>query len=120
MLLNEDISDCPSEEADQRIVRHVINCARNNISSIVVSTSDTDVLILLMSVFPLLKEISQYAPNLVCLFGIGEVIRYYNAHGLCETIDDNVCKALPFFHAFTGCDSSMVNFSSGILDKIIK
>ena len=72
-------------------------------------------LILLMSVFPLLKEISQSAPNLVCSFGVGEGIRYYNVHELCEKIGDNVCKALPFFHAFTGCDTVSAFFQHGKL-----
>ena len=36
LLLDEDIANCMTEEADQRLVRHAYNCIRNGIISVVV------------------------------------------------------------------------------------
>ena len=47
MQYKEDIVYCTTEEADQCIVRHVINCAKNNFQNIVVCTCDTDVMVLI-------------------------------------------------------------------------
>ena len=52
IIAEDKISNCDIEEADQRIIRHLINCAKNGFKKLFVSTGDTDVLILLMSVLP--------------------------------------------------------------------
>lgn len=106
-----DISNCTIEEADQRIIRHVINCVKNNFTCIVVCTGDTDVLILLISIVPLLQELSSC--KLFCKFGLGENLKWFDLNNICEILGNDVCKSLPFFHAFTGCDtvSSFFNHS---------
>ena len=54
---DEDILNCSKEEADQRLVCHAYNCVRNEIQSIVVSTNDTDVIMLLVANFPTMFNI---------------------------------------------------------------
>ena len=44
------------EGKEERIIRHLINCARNGLKQILVCTVYTDVLILLMFVLPRILE----------------------------------------------------------------
>ena len=37
-------------------------------------------------------------------FGVGKNRRYYPIHDITATLGEMKCKALNFFHAFTGCD----------------
>ena len=46
---HEDISYCTSEEADPRLVRHMIHCVLNEFQKVGVYTGDTDVIVLLIS-----------------------------------------------------------------------
>ena len=57
-----------------------------------------------MSVLPNILENIQY--ELICQFGIGENLRYYKVNNLCSSLTNDVCIALPFFHALTGCDTT--------------
>ena len=61
-----DISYCTIEEDDQRIVRNVINCAKNSFNRIDLCIGDTDVLILLISTLLFLQEFSSY--HVLCKF----------------------------------------------------
>ena len=63
IIAEDEISNCDTEEADQRIIRHLINCAKNGFKKLFVSTGDTDVLILLMSVLPNILVNFQYASS---------------------------------------------------------
>ena len=82
------IIDCQSEEADQRLVLHTLHCLSPCFSfeKIVINTIDTDVLILLIA-------------NL-------------SSH-LRKKLDHSICEALPFFYAFSGCDTVSSFFSKG-------
>ena len=108
-----DINNCISEEADQRIVRHAINCAKNAFERVDVLTIDTDVLILMVAFFSFLKAESP-SISVFCGTGLGSTsINYYHVSKLADELGESVCKALPFFYAFTGCDtvSSFYGFS---------
>ena len=107
----EDIAYGTIQEADQRIIRHVINCAKNDFQNVVLCTGDTDVLVLLISFLPLIPKIKSC--NIICKFGIRDNQIFYNVVLLSKELGDDVTKALPFFHGFTGCDtfSSFYNHS---------
>ena len=113
IMTQDDLLNCNSEEADQRLVRHAINCAINQIATIAVFTYNTDVIILLLSVSHLVTEVSLSKSTVYCVFGMGEDARLYNITSLAQQLGESVCKGLPFFHAFTGCDtvSSFYNHS---------
>ena len=65
----EDMLYCTSEEADQRVIRHVMNVAKtDNLANITVTTSDNDVLLLLLAFHPLVEELSR--SNIFCRFGL--------------------------------------------------
>ena len=99
----EDIAYGTIQEADQRIIRHVINCAKNDFQNVVLCTGDTDVLVLLISFLPLIPKIKSC--NIICKFGIRDNQIFYNVVLLSKELGDDVTKALPFFHGFTGCDT---------------
>ena len=69
-------------------------------------TGDTDILILLISILHLLQEFSSC--NVLCKIVLGD-----NINDICRILGNDVCNALPFSHAFTGCDtvSSFYNHS---------
>ena len=49
LLSKEDISNCTSEEADPRLIRHAINQAKNGFEDITIRTVDSDVFILTLA-----------------------------------------------------------------------
>ena len=76
---------------------------RNDFQNVVLCTGDTDVLVLLISLLPLIPKIKSC--NIICKFGIRDNQKFYNVVLLSKELGDNVSKALPFFHGFTGCDT---------------
>ena len=108
-----DINNCIREEDDQRILRHTINCAKNAFEQVDVLTIDTDVLILVVVYSSHLKSRSS-SVLVLCGTGLGTAsINYYDVSRIADELGKSVCKALSFFHAFTGCDtmSSFYGFS---------
>ena len=103
MKYKEHIAYWTIEKTNQRIIRHVINCAKNNFQNIVICSADTDVSVLLKSLLPLIQKIKSC--NINCKFGIGYNQRYYNVGLLSEERSDDVRKAILFFHTLTGCDT---------------
>ena len=74
-------------------------------STIVVYTRYTDVVLLLISIVPYLKEICEEIPTIYCCFEVGNGLRSYSVNEISSQITDATCEALPFLHAFTGCDT---------------
>ena len=112
LVMDEDIAICLTEEADQRFVRHAYNCFRNNIFSVVISTNDTDIVMLLIANFPYMYDTNSDI-NLYCLFGKSDSKRIYIINELAVQIGFERCKGFSFFHAFTGCNtvSSFLKYS---------
>ena len=100
-LPDTSISECQSEEADQRLIRHTLHCLADCqlYERVVIRTIDTDVLILLISYISLLelRSIDVYTEliNTPTFYDICKIIQHLGAH---------ICKALSFFSEFTGCD----------------
>ncbi len=87
------------EEADTRMFLHADDAANSNINSIWIKTIDTDVVALACFYQPLIRAklyIERKAGNK------NEII---DVSALVKTLGVNVCKALPPYHALTGCDS---------------
>ena len=68
LVMDEGIAICLTEEAYQRFVRHAYNCFRNSTFSVVISTNDTDIVMLLIANFPYMCDINRDI-KLYCLFG---------------------------------------------------
>ena len=94
-----------SEKADARAIRHVLQIAKcDDYKNIIVQTSDTDVFVLLLSVFPLIEEYCD--AQIYCKYGSGTNTKYYHINDLAKSIGFDICRGLPFFHAFSGCDTT--------------
>ena len=93
-----------SEEADARVIGHVLNISVNNdYKKIFVQTSDTDVFILLLAYFPSIRENCTSA--IYCKYGLGSNTKHYHINALADEVGYDICRALPFFYAFSGCDT---------------
>ena len=96
---------CHQEEADTRICVHVNDALRRGAHNILVSTVDTDVVVLLVSIYHQLHIAFSYF-NIWVGFGTGSHFRYYHINSICQNLGVQICQALPYFHAFTGCDTT--------------
>ena len=87
------------EEADTSLLLHVKQ-AESDFTRIVVQSPDTDVLVLCSSQFPSLG-----CDKLWFHTGTRDKTRYISVHSINVSRGPSLCKALPGFHAPTGCDS---------------
>lgn len=87
------------EEADTRLFLHATHASENGYRSIVISSEDTDVMILCLG----------YSMNISCPMyqkcGTANRTRYIDISKLGNSLGDNVCQGLIGLHAFTGCDT---------------
>ena len=102
------LSPSNREEADTRVFLHSKHISTNGSKKITIKTVDTDVLIVSISIFHKLKD---HLEELWIDFGIGKNRRFFSVHQIYQHLGEE--KALPFFHAFTGCDQvSFMSFVS--------
>ncbi|KAJ8397883.1 hypothetical protein AAFF_G00435720 [Aldrovandia affinis] len=88
------------EEADTRILLHVQDAVRQGYTKVSIRTVDTDVVILAVAAAGRLD-----IDELWVAFATGKNFRYLAAHEMAVALGPNKCQWLPFFHAFTGCDT---------------
>ena len=93
------------EEADTRICLHVADAVHKGATNVIVSTVDTDVVVILVGTFCQLKKMRPGVQIWVA-FGNGKHYKRYHINSICEQLGEDKCVALPFFHAFTGCDTT--------------
>ena len=97
------LAPCTHEEADTRMLLHVQDAVQQGHEKILVRTVDTDVLVLAVAVLQQLREHERL--ELWVAFGTGTHLRYIATHEIFRSLGPQVSKALPVFHAFTGCDT---------------
>ena len=95
----EGLTDCTHEEADTRMLLHASHGALHGMMKILIRTVDTDVVVLSIS---LSQKIA--CECLWLAFGTGNTFRYLDATAMAQVLGEAKCKALPAFHAFSGCD----------------
>ncbi|KAG1647324.1 Down syndrome cell adhesion molecule-like protein 1 [Nymphon striatum] len=100
-----DLLERTHEEADTRVVLH---CIHSNEQTIVVTASDTDILILLLAHFNKLT-----CSQLWLKAGTSKKPKYVPIHDIRKQLgfSDQVYEIIPAFHAITGCDT--VSYFSG-------
>ena len=92
------------DEADMRIIPHVMDAVSCGNRNVVVLSNDTDVIVLLLyyiDVFHLhgLKQLWVRA-------GIGDSTRFIPLHTLAARMSTPLSKVLPAIHSLTGCDTT--------------
>ena len=98
---------CEAEEVDQRLVRHTLNLIQNVYKNVLVLKIDTDVLVLLISCIGRIElgvDIHAYLINSELYYGIRAII---------QELESNICRALPFFYALSGCNTVSSFYGKG-------
>jgi len=80
---------------------HVAHAVQHGHHRILVRTVDTDVVVLAVMVAERLPAIKE----LWIAFGVGKNLRYIAAHQIAAHLGSEKSRALPMFHALTGCDT---------------
>ena len=120
-ILGEDvISSCPTqqmrscnhEEADTRILVHVKDALAKGARSVLVRTVDTDVVVILVAQFHTFS-LTWPGTSFWVAFGMGKHFQLLSINSICEYLGEQKCRALPFFHAFTGCDTTSAFLGKG-------
>ena len=99
------MDSCNHEEADTRMVVHVQHALEQGARSVLVRTVDTDVIVILAGVFHDLLVIQPLADIWVA-FGTGKKYRFYHINNICKSLGEPKSRALPMFHAYSGCDTT--------------
>ena len=94
------LAPCTHEEADNRMLLHVEDAVKQGYTKVSVRTVDTDVVLLAVMAAQRLD-----IDDLWAAFATGRSFRFLAAHEIAKTLGPNKCQALPFVHAFTGCDT---------------
>ena len=97
-----EVTPCSHKEADTRIFVHARHAAEEGSKVLIVKASDTDVLVIAISVLPSLQAIG--LQQMWIAFGQGQHLRWIPVHDLCVSLGPQKSTGILFFHAFTGCD----------------
>lgn len=104
--IDENLS-CPEhEEADTKMIYHL--CKIDSQANIVIRSSDVAA-ILLGNMHHLKHENS----HVWILTGLGNKQRYVDVTAIYKHLGSSLCRSLPGFHAFTGCDYNPAFFKRG-------
>ena len=101
-----EIAPCSHEEADTRIFLHVKNAYLSGHQRIMIRTSDTDVVVLAVSMAGTLPNCELWVA-----YGTVKSLRYMCATQISLKLGIEKSKVLPMFHALTGCGT--VSFFAG-------
>ena len=97
-----NMSACSHEEADTRIMIHLLNAIELGSRKVNIRTVDSDVIIILIGKF---FEIKDKIEDVCVTFGTGKNLVHYSIRRIYNELGDSKSKAFLFFHAFRGCDS---------------
>ena len=92
------------EEADTLIAFHVANITERNV---IIRATDTDVLIILIGLLGRQRPEIRARMNIIMDCGMGNSRRYINVSNIAAVLEETrpgLPRALPGYHAFTGCD----------------
>lgn len=102
----DGLMQCSHEEADTRILLHALDASQCGYRKILIRTIDTDIVVLAVSE---VKDMD--IDEMWIAFGMGKHYRFLPVHDIAVQLEADKCRALPMFHAITGCDT--VSFFSG-------
>ena len=94
------IAQCTHEEADTRVILHAVNAKKTGCQKILIQTLDTDVVILSIAAFQIIKPQEFWLE-----FCPPKHTRFIPIHEIAEALGPQKSIALPIFHSLTGCDT---------------
>ena len=83
----------------------MVHALEQGAKTILVRTVDTDVVVILAGTFHNLI-VTQPLIDIWVAFGMGKNYRFYHINAICASLGDQQSRALPVFHAFSGCDTT--------------
>ena len=96
-----DMQRCDHDEADTRITVHVVHALNKGCNQVSIRTVDTDVVVILMGLYP---DLIAMHPSASILYGLdwawGDISR------ICASLGPETSRSLRIFHSFTGCDTN--------------
>ena len=96
---------CNHEEADTRIMIHLLDALEHGASTCLVRTVDTDVVVILIGKFHAM--VAKYpTADIWVAFGTGKSFTYLHINDICHSLGKEKSTALPIFHCYTGCDTT--------------
>ena len=102
---SSEIAPCNHEESDTRMMVHIVHAVKNGCRTVFLSTVDSDVVVIATYVFSMLVQ--EYPDlQLMILFGQGKQSSVYDVRKIYEFLGPAKCRAIPFFVALTGCDTT--------------
>ena len=93
---------CDHEEADTRIALHWHYAVTQGATTILVRTVDTDLIVILVGLFSSLPS----SVEIWVAFGVRRKFNYFSIKNICLALGEEKSKRFPFFHAYTGCDTT--------------
>ncbi len=96
-----ELEPCSHEEGDTCVLVHAMHAVQTGHKRISIRTVDADVLVLAVSHVHKMTGIRE----LWLAFGSEQSYRHIPAHNIAQHLGIEQAKALPFFHAFTSCDT---------------
>ena len=99
-----DISQTDHEEADTRIILHLQHAVSDGHQKALIRTVDSDIVILSVHFYPVFQKAG--LTELWVGYGKGKAYTDIPIHQVACQLGPSLCDAIPFFHAFTGCDMS--------------
>ena len=100
-----DLAPCDHEESDTRMMFHLFHAVKSGCKTIFLSTGDSDLVVIATYAFSVLVQ--EYTDlQLWVLFGQRKTSTVYNIRKICESLGTAKCRALLFFVALTGCDTT--------------
>ena len=103
------------EEADNRIVCHVSDIISKGYSKIMLHTADSDVVVILLG---FMSEFMAASPSVEITvdFKTRNGLKYISINSIYSNLGSDICSGLPFFHSFTGADSTCSFFKQAKKD----
>ena len=95
------LQPCNHKEVDTRLLLHALDTSKSGFKRFLIVTVDTDVVVLALCHFFNLD-----LQELLIEIGIGKNQRWLPIHLYTERLHQEMCQALPFWFALTGCDSA--------------
>ena len=103
---------CKHEEADTRIVIHVLCALQSSCTSVLIRTVDTDVVVILLGKFGrLIAERSD--ADIWIAFGMGKHFQFISVNRVYVSLGETRARCLPVFHALSGCDTTSAFVGKG-------
>ena len=106
------MSSCDHEEADTRLIIHTIDALSKGRNTCLVRTVDTDIVVILVGKFFHFISLNS-AADIWVAFGTGKNFTYLHINTISHNLGEEKCLALPFFHSFSGCDTTSAFFGKG-------